>query len=191
MALFEKKQLPYDLSNLTILIVEDSEYMQSLIASMLKIFGVGDILACESASEAIELLTITQASKKSRHLTRVDIVLTDWLMEKESGKDLLTWIRKHEKDTVRFLPVIVVSGYTTEYIAAQARDLGANETLVKPVSGNSLAARICSVIDNPRPFINAPGYFGPDRRRQSMPYKGIDRRVTQAEEIRIKNDTAG
>lgn len=190
MSLFKKDPLPYDLSNFTILVVEDSSYMQSLIASMLKVFGVGDILACESAEEAIDLLTITQAAKKSRHLTNVDIVLTDWLMPKSSGERLLTWIRSHEKDTVRFLPVIVVSGYTTEYLASRARDLGAHEILVKPVSASGLASRICSVIDHPRSFIKVPSYFGPDRRRQQTPYKGPERRVMKAEEIKVSHASA-
>lgn len=185
MSLFQKQPLPYDLSNFTVLIVEDSPYMQTLMAQMLKAFGVGEILACDSAKDAIDLLSVLQASKKSRYLTSVDIVLMDWLMPKGgSGEELLKWIRGNEKDSIRFLPVIVVSGYTTEYLTATARDLGANETLVKPISGNSLAGRICSVIDHPRPFIKAPHYFGPDRRRQSLPYKSADRRVVEAEEIK-------
>lgn len=187
MSLFKKQPLPYDLSNLTLLVVEDSEYMQSLMASMLKVFGVGEILACANSGEAIDLLTVLQASRKSRYLTSVDIVLTDWLMPKGSGEELLTWIRSHHKDTIRFLPVVVVSGYTTEHLTMRTRDLGANETLVKPISGTSLASRICSVIDHPRPFINAPSYFGPDRRRQELPYGGQERRVLPATEIKVKN----
>ncbi len=186
MSIFEKKQLPYDLSSFTILVVEDSEHMQTLITSMLKVFGVGEILACANAKEAIELLTVLQASKKSKYLSSVDIVLTDWLMPKGDGEELLQWIRNNEKDTIRFLPIIVISGYTTQYIATRARDLGANETLVKPISGTSLAARICSVIDNPRPFIKSPNYFGPDRRRQDIPYNGPERRVLEMEIIQIK-----
>ena len=186
MPIFEKKPLPYDLSNFTILVVEDSEHMQTLITSMLKVFGVGEILACTNAKEAIDLLTVLQASKKSRYLSNVDIVLTDWLMPKGNGEELLRWIRSSDKDNIRFLPVIVISGYTTEYIAAKTRDLGANETLVKPISGNSLAGRICSVIDHPRPFVNAPHYFGPDRRRQEVSYSGPEKRVTETEIITIK-----
>ena len=186
MPIFEKKQLPYDLSNFTILVVEDSEYMQTLITSMLKVFGVGEILACANAKEAIDLLTILQASKKSKYLTSVDIVLTDWLMPKGNGEELLRWIRSSERDNIRFLPIIVISGYTTQYIATKARDLGANETLVKPISGTSLAARICSVIDNPRPFVKSPGYFGPDRRRQELPFDGAERRVMEMEIVQIK-----
>lgn len=181
--LFHEKKEPYDLSNFTILVVEDSLYMQSLITSMLKVFGVGDIMVAEGAKEAIEVLTVTQARSKSKYITRVDIVLTDWLMSKGNGEELIRWIRTHEKDDVRFLPVVVVSGYATEYLTARARDVGANETLVKPVSAKGLASRICSIIDHPRPFVNVPGFFGPDRRRQQIKFVGLDRRKTKPEEI--------
>lgn len=160
--------------------------MQNLFASMLKIFGVGEILVCDSAKEAMELLTITQARAKSRYIDNIDIVITDWLMPNGSGKDLLQWVRGHEKEEIKFLPVIVVSGYTTEKVTMATRDLGVNETLVKPISGTGLASRICSVIDNPRPFVKAPHYFGPDRRRQQIPYPGEDKRITEPEIVVIK-----
>ncbi len=150
--------------------------MHSLFSSMLKVFGVGDIMTCDNAKDAIELLTITQARTKSRYINKVDIVITDWLMPQGSGEDLIKWIRSHEKDSIRFLPIIVTSGYTTEYVTNKCRDLGVNETLVKPISGTSLAARICSVIAKPRPFIQSEDYFGPDRRRQEMVFAGEERR---------------
>jgi two-component system chemotaxis response regulator CheY len=187
MSIFKKKDQPYDLSNFTILIVEDSEYMQSLMSSMLKVFGVGEILSCANAVEAIDLLTIMQATRHGRYMGTVDIVLTDWLMPKGPGEDLLKWIRGHEKDSVRFMPVVVISGYTTQFLTATVRDLGANEILVKPVSGTSLASRICSVIDNPRPFIKTKHFFGPDRRRHDLAYQGRDRRITPAQEVKVKN----
>ncbi len=168
----------YDLSNFTILVVEDSSYMQDLVTSMLKTFGVGDILNCSDANEAIELLTVTQARTKSRYINNIDIVLTDWLMPKGSGEELLKWIRNNDKDSIRFLPVVVISGYTTIKVTNETRDLGANETMVKPISANGLASRICSVIDKPRSFIKAPHYFGPDRRRQQVAFTGADKRIT-------------
>lgn len=188
-SVFQEKPPPYDLSNFTILVVEDSPYMQDLITSMLKAFGVGDIMVAEGAHEAIEVLTVTQARTKSRYITKVDIVLMDWLMTRGTGIDLLKWIRGHEKDDVRFLPVIVVSGYTTEAITSAARDLGANEILVKPVSATALASRVCMVIDNPRPFVKAPGYFGPDRRRQVASFAGAERRKMDATKIPVRKVT--
>ena len=185
MSVFTKQPLPYDLSNLSILIVEDSLYMQNLITQMLKIFGVGEIMACSSAKEAKDLLTAIQASRKSRYLKSVDIILMDWLMPGENGDNLLRWIRGHHNDSVRFLPVIVISGYTTQYIAHMARDLGAHESMVKPISGNGIASRITSVIEQPRPFIETAGFFGPERRRKTLPYDDKERRITKTEEITV------
>lgn len=186
MSIFNKQPKPYDLSNLSILIVEDSVYIQGLMVQMLKIFGVGEIMACSNVGEAQDLLTAVSASKRSRVLKSIDIVLLDWLMPGDTGDVLLDWMRKHKSDNIRFLPVIVVSGYTTEYIAARARDLGAHETLVKPISGTGLASRISAVIEHPRPFIKAPGFFGPDRRRKKEDHIGIERRKIKTEEIMVQ-----
>ena len=185
MPVFEEDKPLYDLTNFNILIVEDSIFMQNLIVSMLKAFGVGDIMVADSGNEAIDILTITQARAVSQHVSSVDIVITDWLMPKGTGEDVLRWIRTHKRDAVHFLPVIVLSGYTTGDVTSHARDLGANEVLTKPVSANALASRITSVINRPRPFINVETYFGPDRRRKDGPYSGPDRRATKAEEIKV------
>lgn len=167
---------PYNLSNFSVLLVEDSIYMQTLVSEMLRVFGVGDILTCANAKEATDLLTIAQARTTSRYINKIDILLTDWLMPNGNGKDLLNWVRTHDNDDIRFLPIIVISGFTTEKLTNDTRDLGANEILVKPISGKLLASRICSVIDSPRAFIDAPEFFGPDRRRQYFAFTGKDRR---------------
>ncbi|MCB1531943.1 MAG: response regulator [Alphaproteobacteria bacterium] len=189
MSIFKKDEpVLYDLSEMTILLVEDSHYMQSLMILMLKAFGVGDIMACSNAQEAIDILKVTQARRKSRYVTNVDIVLTDWLMPAGPGEDLLKWIRSHKDDSIRFLPVVVVSAYTTEKVVSRARDLGANETLVKPVSGKGLASRICAVIDKARPFVSIDDYFGPDRRRQSLEFEGPDRRMIKQEQVKVTRE---
>lgn len=189
MSIFQAEEVsPYDLSELTILLVEDSTYMQSLMISMLKAFGVGDIMACSDAHEAIDLLKVTQARRKSRYVTNIDIVLTDWLMPKGSGKELVEWIRSQKDDSIRFLPVIVVSAYTTEKVVSVARECGANETLVKPISGVGLASRICAVIDQARPFVATEDYFGPDRRRKDVEFKGPDKRVISRSQMKLTQD---
>ncbi|MCK5384367.1 MAG: response regulator [Alphaproteobacteria bacterium] len=185
-ALFQSNPEPYDLNNFTILLVEDSSYMQNLTSEMLKLFGVGDILRCDNAKEAIDLLTITHARKSSRHIDKIDIVLTDWLMPNGSGEYLVKWIRGHESDVVRFMPIIVISGYTTEKLTFKTRSLGVNEILVKPVSGKLIASRICSIIDAPRPFVQTKTFFGPDRRRRDLPYSGENRRSQKQQIVRLE-----
>ena len=57
--------------------------------------------------------------------------------------------------------------------------VNAFEILAKPVTVHSLTHRLVSVIDRPRRFIDAACYFGPDRRRQDLPFAGDDRRKTE------------
>ena len=50
------------------------------------------------------------------------------------------------------------------------------EFVAKPYSVNTIYERICSVIENPRPFVKSEEFFGPDRRRQEKDYKKDERR---------------
>ncbi|MCB1650497.1 MAG: response regulator [Alphaproteobacteria bacterium] len=189
MSVFQNNEAPtHDLSNITVLLVEDSQSMQSLLSSMLRAFGIGEVLACSGGKEAINLLTITQARKKGSDIHSIDMIVTDWLMPEGSGVELIDWIRSHDDDDIRFMPIILISAYTTEKVIITARDHGANETLVKPLSGQKLAKRVTSVINTPRPFIKTPTFFGPDRRRQTMVFAGDDRRKTKAEELKVHNE---
>lgn len=162
--------------------------MQGLVGSMLKAFGVGNIMVCGSTREAIDLLTISQANRMSSGIKGIDIVLTDWMMPDGSGVDLLNWIRNHKSDQIRFLPIILLSAFTSEKVITIARDGGANEALVKPISGENLANRILSVIDQPRPYVKLGTFFGPDRRRRDKPFKGEDRRKLNQDEIATHNE---
>ena len=61
----------------------------------------------------------------------------------------------------------------------EARDVGVNEFLSKPVTARGVLERIAQVVDNPRPFVRSAGYFGPDRRRRADPnYNGPRRRAS-------------
>jgi two-component system, chemotaxis family, chemotaxis protein CheY len=178
----------YDLSQVNALLAEDSPPMQALMSQMLKAFGIGEVMAAGSGTEAQGLISVTLSRKRSGAVKGIDVVLTDLIMPDGSGIELIQWIRAHKDDAVRFLPVILISAHTTSKVVSQARDCGANEALVKPVSGGKLASRILSLIDRPRPFIKAPGFFGPDRRRQALPYPGAERRVKPAEEIQVHHE---
>lgn len=179
----QRAQVTYSLKNFTILLAEDYEFMQNLIGGMLRAFGVGNIMVCGSGREAIELLQITESQSRSGNIKGIDLILADWMMPDGSGLELIDWVRNHKSDRIRFTPLILVSAFTSEDVIIAARDHGANEALVKPVSGEKVAARILSVIDTPRPFVKTATYFGPDRRRKDKPFNGEDRRIMTAEKI--------
>lgn len=77
----------------------------------------------------------------------------------------------------RQAPIIVASGQTKASDITAARDAGAHEFLRKPFSAVDLKRRIENVALNPRPWIEAVAYVGPDRRRfNSGGYAGAKRR---------------
>jgi len=120
--------------------------------------------------------------------SNIDVLVLDWLMPHGSGLELLQWIRTHRSDSIKFLPVIVCSAYTSEALVKESRDNGANEVMVKPVSAEKLAGRILSVIEHPRPYIKAPNFFGPDRRRKDKPFSGDDQRKTNPDDIQVHDE---
>lgn len=158
----------YDLSGLNVLVAEDNEFMRKILVRMLHGLGVGTVHAVENGQEAVTLLGKFAP----------DILFTDWLMEPLDGLALLRWVRQSEHSPNRYLPIVMVTGYTDRRRVFQARDAGVHEFLVKPFSVKALATRIESIIERPRPFIRSPDYFGPDRRRRQDPhYSGPERRA--------------
>ena len=74
-------------------------------------------------------------------------------------------------------PVIMITGHSTLRRVSEARDVGVNEFLSKPVTARGVLERIARVVDNPRPFVRSKSYFGPCRRRRAMDdYRGPERR---------------
>ncbi len=177
-----KQKKAYSLAAFRILIVEDYPFMADLISSMLREFGIGNIVQAASGNEAKEMILLFNGDEMSRN--KIDVVLMDWLMPNGDGLELLTWIRGNKKDSIRFLPSVLCSAYASEEVVTVGRDNGANEVLVKPISATKLASRLLHVIDKPRPFLKAPGFFGPDRRRRVDEYKGQERRVSTDEDVK-------
>lgn len=185
-AVGNKQKKAYSLSAFRVLIVEDYPFMADLMSTMLREFGVGNIIQAASGNEGREMISLFNSDEGARN--KIDIVLMDWLMPDGDGLELLRWIRGHKKDSIRFLPSVLCSAYTSEQVVSVGRDNGANEVLVKPVSAQKLASRLLYVIDKPRPFLKAPGFFGPDRRRRSEAYTGAERRIVKAEDIKQFNE---
>ena len=94
------------------------------------------------------------------------------------GVDFVRLLRNSQDSPNPMCPVIMLSGHSTERRIFEARDVGVNEFLSKPVTARGVLSRISQIIDHPRPFIRCEDYFGPDRRRRQDPsYQGPRRRV--------------
>jgi len=158
----------YDFENLKVLVVDDSRPMRSLINSFLHGFGVKDMFEAADADEAY----------KEVKALNPDIVITDWRMPPTDGLDLVKNIRMDMDSPNPYLPVIMLTGFTELHRVKQARDAGVTAFLAKPISAAALYRRLCTVIDDQRPFVRVGKFFGPDRRakNRSDQYMGVERR---------------
>lgn len=153
-------------SNVNFLLVDDNAFMRSILRRILEPFGGSNIREASDGAEAFKIMNNWDT----------DIVLTDWVMSPVDGLEFTKQVRGSQRPEQRFLPIIFVSAHSENWRVAQARDAGATEYILKPITVNKVLSRISRVISDPRPFIQSPDYFGPDRRRRDMPY-AVERRA--------------
>lgn len=176
----EKEEKQLDLEDFKVLIVEDYAFISNILSLSLREMGVGNVLTADDGAQG---RTKIQSLNQFENDVNIDVVILDWLMPVMDGKALLEWIRNSKSETIKFLPVIVCSAYTSEKLVKETRDMGANEVVVKPISAAELARRIQYVINHPRSFVKSGDFFGPDRRRQNKMYDGSDKRKTKPHEV--------
>ncbi|MBX3480060.1 MAG: response regulator [Caulobacter sp.] len=152
---------------LKILLVDDNHHMRVLIGEILRAIGVRHVFEANDGAEALAAL---------RHQS-IDIVMTDLAMQPLDGIDFVRLIRQSPDSPNQMIPIVMITGHSTQRRVSEARDAGVTEFLAKPVTARGVIERITQVVDHPRAFIRAGDYFGPDRRRRVEPaYDGPWRR---------------
>lgn len=110
----------------TILIVDDSAAMRSLLVSTLETLGQLHIVQAPNGFEALRMLPREQ----------IDLVLTDINMPDINGLELLSFIRNNP--IYKDVPVVVISTEGSRKDIEKGLTLGANEYLVKPFNPEQL-----------------------------------------------------
>ncbi|MBX7249622.1 MAG: response regulator [Caulobacteraceae bacterium] len=158
---------------LKILVVDDNHHMRTILTEVLRAIGVRDVYEATNGAEALQKMR-TQP---------IDIVIADLAMEPVDGIELVRLLRNAPDSPNQMVPVIMVTGHSTERRVKEARDVGANEFLGKPVTARGVLERIQEVIDHARPYVRCESYFGPDRRRhEDAGYAGPRRRSSDKTE---------
>jgi CheY-like chemotaxis protein len=147
-----------NLKNITGLLVDRDAFTRGLIAQMLRGFGIEKLMVCSAGEEAKRMIAANCP----------DICFVEGDLEDMGTADFIGWIRRQTSIALRFMPVIVLSGYTQLRLIAAARDGGANIVVRKPVSPQALFDRINWVARVARPFLETPSFIGPDRRFHSI-----------------------
>jgi two-component system, chemotaxis family, chemotaxis protein CheY len=156
----------FNLRDLSILIVDGNEFALSFTRNIFQGLRCREIVTAKSPVEALGVL-----KEKS-----VDVVITEWTLRPLAGGAFIRHIRSLEGIRNPQLPVIVLTASSDLETVAAARDAGANEFLMRPLNLERLLARLTHAMSQPRPFVRAKTYIGPDRRRKERPFDGPDRR---------------
>jgi two-component system chemotaxis response regulator CheY len=166
--------MSYKFDQLKVLVVDDNVHMRALLCRILHSLGIKTIYDATNAQEAWEIFALNPC----------DIMFLDWVLSGMNGVDFTEKVRNAPDSPNPFIPIVMISGYSSKECVNAARDAGVTEFLTKPVSSKAILSRLVAVIENPRPFVRTKTYFGPCRRRRAdLLYKGPERRVAQEETV--------
>jgi DNA-binding response OmpR family regulator len=157
-----------DLKALRILVVDDNRHAAEIVKSILSSIGAQDVLHAATAHGAFEAM--------QREM--FDLLIVDQNLGKgDEGVHLVRRIRKDPASPSPYVAILMLTGFTEQRRVTAARDAGVTDFLSKPFTVTGLLRRIEALIFQPRPFVRAPDYFGPCRRRRADPdYGGVERR---------------
>ncbi|QDG78097.1 response regulator [Labrenzia sp. PHM005] len=127
---------PWDLSNISCLIVEDNPHMRTIIRSVVTGFGVRTVFEATEGAEALELVVDRKP----------DIVLCDWVMNLFGGADFLKILRRDPDPIVNTTPVLVITAHARRPVILEALNIGIHGFIAKPVSPAILYKHIGDVL---------------------------------------------
>jgi len=136
------------------LLVDSDAFESSLLVQMLHGLGMNEIKVRSTAEDA--------RSDLESHDYEICICDADL-----PGPDLLRWIRRLPQPK-KFLPILVLMGYSDFNRVTAFRDAGAHLVMKKPISPQTLYDRIAWMSRPARDFIECDSYVGPDRRFKSI-----------------------
>jgi two-component system chemotaxis response regulator CheY len=157
-----------DLSRLRFLIVDDNDFMRRLLRELL--------WAIDCTPDYIRFASNGRDAVQIIRDFPIDVIFCDINMRPMDGREFTRFIRTSPNSPDPHVPIIVCTGHAEIDHICGARDAGANEILRKPITVTSVYERIRAIIERPRPFVRADDYYGPDRRRQDLPFDGPERR---------------
>ena len=157
------------IQEMNVLIVDDDRHMRMLIRNLVFALGIKDVIEASDGAAALEELKTSHA----------DLVLCDMKMEPMDGLDFVRRLRYDPENPYRFVPVIMITAYAELETVADARDAGVSVFMAKPFSAGTLNKHIQRVLKDPRKFVEAKDFVGPDRRRSKKgEFVGENRRET-------------
>jgi len=128
-------KVPGDISNLNILIIDDTYESRAFLKKNLEFFGFKVSMA-ETGIIAIEIL------KKHNKKKPFDLIITDWLMPGMDGIETIKTVRNELKLKT---PVIMLTSFGLDNERKKAKDAGIDAFLSKPAKASSIFNAIMDI----------------------------------------------
>lgn len=124
-----------ELHRMKILVIDDDRMTVTLLEQLLLRYGYTRVLGITNSRAALETCAAFDP----------DLILLDLIMPEVDGFAILEALRSDVSE--RFLPIVVLTGDTTEETKARALEAGATDFLVKPVSQTEALLRIRNLLE--------------------------------------------
>ena len=156
-------------TQITALVVDSDQYSTSILGQILRGFGLTKHAIVEDGEQAKLRL------QNSHH----DLLICEAVLPDMPASELVCWLRRLPNSSIKFIPVVILTGYTQMSNVIAVRDGGANSVVRKPVAPNVLFDHIVWSAKGERPFVETNTYIGPCRRFKNIgPPNGAGRRKT-------------
>ncbi len=149
------RQVDLWIQQLTVLVVDDNQFMRKLVRGLLLNIGVNTVLEAGDGLEALEEI----------RNSRPDMVILDWEMPLLNGPELVRIVRSPGAFPAPDIPIIMLTAFGERGRILESVQIGVNEFLCKPVSAKALYDRIVSILVKPRANVRLGEYYGPEPRR--------------------------
>lgn len=150
---------PKKIKDLNVLIADSNVFIAKTLYSILEVFGIRKVILCHTLKEA----------EKRFYNTEIDCIFVDFMMENRAGIEFIKKLRTNPSEKNNFaLPIILETGLTDKDTIIMARDAGVTEVISKPFSPDQVLEKLENAVNNPREFIDADEFVGPNRRRKNL-----------------------
>jgi len=136
-----------------IIVCDPTAFSRRLTVDILRYAGADRIQTCATPDAALWFA----------ENTKDPLMLIDWRDERLDAAQTVRKLRR-AKPRLKKTPVMILSSRNSLLDVEQARDAGVDSFALRPISPKVLTERLAFITQSQRPFVNTPGYSGPDRR---------------------------
>lgn len=146
---------PRSLSELKVLIVDDSALVVSLLRRVLMGMNIREVLGIADGEAGLAALT----------QVRPDLVFVDRATMPFDGFEFVRRVRGHADGVLSRTPIVMIASPAEEHRLRLTRDTGVNAVLVAPISPPAVMSRVLQVLSEARGLGGSAPSAGPARRR--------------------------